>query len=161
MNHVQEKTMKSLNNYYMELAYKEALKAYKNREVPVGCVVVCGDKVVGKGHNKRERNNLAISHAEVVAINKANKKMKTWRLDDCRLYVTLEPCPMCAGAIIQARIKEVYFTAIDLKNGAAGSIINMFDFDFSHKVNLIKLDDNNQSSNLIKQFFKEVRTNKK
>lgn len=149
--------MKLSNNDYMELAYLEALKAYKKGEVPVGCVIVCNNKVIAKGYNKREKSNLAISHAEIEAINKANKKLKSWRLDECQLYVTLEPCPMCAGAIIQARIKEVYYTALDLKNGAAGSIINVFDSNFSHKVSIERLNDNDKSSNLLKTFFKKLR----
>lgn len=157
MSQDQEKIMKLSNNDYMELAYLEALKAYKKGEVPVGCVIVCNNKVIAKGYNKREKSNLAISHAEIEAINKANKKLKSWRLDECQLYVTLEPCPMCAGAIIQARIKEVYYTALDLKNGAAGSIINVFDSNFSHKVSIERLNDNDKSSNLLKTFFKKLR----
>jgi len=157
MNQDQEELMKSQNNYFLELAYLEALKAYKKGEVPVGCVIVCNNKVVSKGHNRREKTNFATSHAEIEAINKANKKLKSWRLDDCQLYVTLEPCPMCAGAIIQARIGKVYYAASDLKNGAAGSIINVFDERFSHKVEVNQIDDNNKSSQLLKDFFKNLR----
>lgn len=160
MNQDQEKTMKLSNNYYMELAYLEALKAFEKGEVPVGAVIVCNNKVIAKGHNKREKNQLVTSHAEMIVIKKANKKLKSWRLDNCSLYITLEPCPMCAGAIIQSRIANVYYSATDLKSGVASSIINMFELPFNHKVNIKQVDDDNKSSNLLKSFFKKVRENK-
>lgn len=145
---------------YLDLAYEEALKAYKKGEVPVGAVVVKDGKVIAKAHNNREKNQKFYGHAEFLAMKKASKKLKSWRLDNLELYVTLEPCAMCAGAIIQSRIKNLYFTTRDLKTGASGSIIDLFDLKLGYKVNVYKLDDGNRSENLIKDFFKTIRKNK-
>lgn len=142
---------------FMEMAYLEALKAYKKDEVPVGAIVVCNNKVVAKAHNLRETKQIINGHAEFLAMQKASKKLKTWRLSDCDLYVTLEPCAMCAGAMIQARIKNCYYSTKDLKTGVAGSIIDLFEIPFNHKVNVIKLDDNGRSEQLLKSFFKKLR----
>lgn len=146
-----------MDKKYMELAYKEALKAYKKGEVPVGAVIVCNDKVIARAHNLRETKQLVHGHAESLAIEKASKKLKTWRLNECDLYVTLEPCAMCAGTIIQARIANVYYAARDLKTGVAGSIIDLFEIPFNHKVNVVRVDDDNKSEELLKKFFKELR----
>ena len=141
----------------MKMALKEARKALKKDEVPIGAVIVRDDKVVAKAHNLRETNNLATSHAEILAIQKANKKLKSWRLDSCTLYVTIEPCPMCAGAIIQSRIKEVVYGARDLKAGAHSSVLNLFELPFNHKVNVKSGILEAESANIISQFFKNLR----
>ena len=142
----------------MELAYKEALKAYEKREIPVGCVIVKDDQVIAKAHNLRETKNLVLAHAEMLAINKANKKLNSWRLDDCDIYITLEPCPMCLGAIIQARIKNLYFGAYDKKTGALGSVFNMCDFKFNHELNYQGGILEEKCSKIIKDFFKTLRS---
>ena len=98
------------NEKYLKIAYKEALKAYKKGDIPVGCVIVKKNKIVAKAYNKKEKNNIATYHAEILAINKACKKLKTWHLDDCILYTTMEPCIMCSGAIIQSRIKKIVYS---------------------------------------------------
>ena len=150
-----------MNNKYMELAYKEALKAYKKGEVPVGAVIVCNDQVIAKAHNLRETKQIFDGHAEFLAMQKASKKLKTWRLNECDLYITLEPCPMCAGAIIQARINNVYYATKDLKSGVAGSIIDLFEIPFNHKVNVVQVDDKEKSEKLLKDFFKNLRQKNK
>lgn len=142
----------------MELAYREALKAYEKEEIPVGCVIVKNDQVIAKAHNLRETKNLVLAHAEMLAINKANKKLNSWRLDDCDIYITLEPCPMCLGAIIQARIKNLYFGAYDKKTGALGSVFNMCDFKFNHELNYQGGILEEKCSKIIKDFFKTLRS---
>jgi len=148
------------NEYYMKEALKEAKKAYKIGEIPVGAIIVYNDQIIARGYNKREKNQSTISHAELEAIKKANKKIGSWRLEDCILYVTLEPCAMCAGAIIQARIKEVYYSAKDPKTGALGSVINLFDHKFNHQVLYHGGLLEEQSKNLIQSFFKDLRNSK-
>ena len=110
---------------YMKEAYKLAIKAQNEGEVPVGAVIVYQDKIIARGYNRRKKDETTDSHAEMVAIKKANKKIGSWRLEDCDLYVTLEPCPMCAGAIVQARIRNVYYGAKDTKAGAFGSVFDL------------------------------------
>ena len=139
------------------MALKEAKKAMKKNEVPIGAVIVCNDKVIAKAHNMREKHNLATSHAEILAIQKANKKLKSWRLDSCTLYVTIEPCPMCAGAIIQSRLKNVVYGANDLKAGAHSSVLNLFDYSFNHKVNVESGVMEEESADIISNFFKRLR----
>ena len=145
----------------MKMALKEANKAFKKNEVPIGAIIVKDDKVIARAHNMREKNNLATSHAEILVIEKANKKLKSWRLDSCTLYVTIEPCPMCAGAIIQSRIKEVVYGARDLKAGAHASALNLFEIPFNHKVNVKSGVLEVESANIISQFFKNLRKSKK
>lgn len=145
------------NNKYMKMALKEAKKAMKKNEVPIGAVIVRDNKVIAKAHNLRESNNLATSHAEILAIQKANKKIKSWRLDSCTLYVTIEPCPMCAGAIIQSRIKKVVYGARDLKAGAHSSVLNLFDLPFNHKVIVENGVLEEESATIISEFFKKLR----
>jgi tRNA(adenine34) deaminase len=142
---------------YMKMALKEARKALKKNEVPIGAVIVRDNKVIAKAHNLREKNNLATSHAEILVIQKANKKLKSWRLDSCTLYVTIEPCPMCAGAIIQSRIKNVVYGARDLKAGAHASVLNLFELPFNHKVSVEFGVMEEESADIIKQFFKKLR----
>lgn len=147
-------------NKYMKAALNEAKKAYALNEVPVGAVIVKDDKVIARAHNLREKTNNAISHAEVLCINKACKKLKSWRLEGCTMYVTLEPCLMCAGALTQSRIDKVVIGAMDPKNGCVGSKSNVLDIDMTHKVECeYKLED--ECSNILKEFFKELRQTKK
>ena len=146
---------------FMEEAYKEALKAYEKNEVPIGCVIVKDGVIIARAHNLREKNNLSTSHSEILCIEKACKKLKSWRLDGCEMYVTLEPCLMCAGAITQARIKKIYIGAMDKKNGCVGSITNVFlDINTTHKVEF-QYDIKTKYSQIISDFFKELRVAKK
>lgn len=145
---------------YMREALKEAKKAYKINEIPVGCVIVSNDKIIARGYNKRESNNQATDHAEIIAIRKASKKLNSWRLDECKMYITLEPCVMCSGAIIQSRIKGVIYGAKDYRFGCHDSIINLFDVDFNHKVNIKGSILEEECSKLISNFFKELREKK-
>jgi len=145
---------------YMKIALKEAKKAYKKGEVPIGAVVVNNGKVISKGHNLREKSNKATAHAEIIAIEKANKKMKSWRLDTCSIYVTIEPCPMCAGAIIQSRLKQVIYGAPEYKTGSHKSITNLFDQPFNHKVEVISGVMEKECGNIITNFFQKLRTKK-
>ena len=145
---------------YMREALKEAKKAYKINEIPVGCVIVYNDKIIARGYNKRESNNQATDHAEIIAIRKASKKLNSWRLDECKMYITLEPCVMCSGAIIQSRIKDVIYGAKDYRFGCHDSIIKLFDVDFNHKVNIKGSILEEECSKLISNFFKELREKK-
>ncbi|MCR4611316.1 MAG: nucleoside deaminase [Lachnospiraceae bacterium] len=144
---------------YMSMAYKEAERAFEEGDVPIGCIIVNEDgKVVGKAYNRRNRDGSTTSHAEILAIQQACKKCGDWRLEDCEMYVTLEPCPMCAGAILQARMKKVYIGATNSKAGCAGSVINLLQMDgFNHKVEVEKGLMGDQCSILIKEFFEELR----
>lgn len=145
----------------MNLALKEAKKAYKKLEVPIGAVIVKDGKIVARAHNLREKKQSSLAHAEILAIKKACEKLESWRLDGAELYVTLEPCAMCAGAITQARIKKVYFGAKDEKNGCVGSIANIFDdIKTTHKVEYEYIE-NKECSDILSNFFKELRTIKK
>lgn len=147
---------------FMKLAIKEAKKAYLKDEVPIGCVIVKDGKVVAKAHNTRQKDNLVTSHCELLAIKKLEKKLNDWQLVDCSLFVTLEPCPMCAGAIYQARIKNVYFGAYDLKQGALGSSFNLYDIkslNFHPFIHGGILED--ECKELLQSFFKEKRIKNK
>lgn len=141
----------------MREALKEAKKAYLLGEVPVGAVIVYENKIIARGHNTREIKQSVLGHAEINAIQKASKKIGSWRLEDCDIYVTLEPCPMCSGAIIQSRIKNLYYGATDPKTGACGSVLNLFENPFNHKVNVIGGVLEDECSRIIKDFFKELR----
>ena len=142
---------------YMREALKEAQKALAIEEVPVGCVIVYNDKIIARGYNKRETANLSTAHAEVITINKACKKLNSWRLEDCTLYVTLEPCVMCAGAIIQSRIPRVVYGAYDYRFGAHKSLINLFDVKMNHTVSLTSGVLEEECSKIIKDFFNDLR----
>ena len=143
---------------YIKLALAEAHRAYKKGEVPVGAVIIKDGKIISQAHNLRERKQNALYHAEILAIKRACRKLKTWRLTGCDLYVTLEPCPMCAGAILQARISNVYFGAFDPKGGACGSVINVLEADkFNHNVNVVGGIMEQECGGIIKQFFRERR----
>ncbi|MDP4180370.1 MAG: tRNA adenosine(34) deaminase TadA [Bacillota bacterium] len=147
-----------IHEKFMKQAYNEALKAYKKLETPVGAVIVLDGKIIARGHNKRESNQDPTLHAEIIAIKKAAKKLGSWRLTDCDMYVTLEPCPMCAGALIQSRIRNLFFGAFDPKAGAAGSVINILALEkFNHKVEVINGIMEDECSKILKDFFKELR----
>lgn len=147
----------------MELALEEANKALKQDEVPIGAIVVDPDgKVIGKGYNRRELDQDATQHAEMIAIREACKNIGLWRLIDCSLFVTLEPCPMCAGAIINSRIKDVYFGAMDPKAGACGSVVDLFSVEkFNHHPHVIRGLFQEKSSQMLKDFFREIRKKQK
>ena len=143
---------------YLELALAEAKKAYKKGEVPIGAVIVRDGKVLSRAFNLRESRQNALYHAEILAIKRACRKLKSWRLIGCDLYVTLEPCPMCAGAIKEARISNVFFGAYDPKGGACGSVIDVLEADkFCHNVNVVGGIMEAECGGIIKQFFRERR----
>ena len=141
----------------MTQALKLAHEAFLDGEVPVGAVVVKGQKIVGEGRNRREKSKNALAHAEIEAINEACKTLHGWRLWECDIYVTLEPCPMCAGAIINARINNVFFGAYDEKNGAAGSVTNLFLLKGSYKPQYTGGIKEDESKELLQKFFKKLR----
>ena len=146
---------------FMKEAIKEAKKAYQKLEIPVGAVIVKDGKIISRGHNLKETKTDTTKHAEIIAIQKASKKLNAWRLIDCEMYVTLEPCAMCAGAIINSRIKKLYIGTMDEKTGAVGSVLNLFeDFTFNHKVEVEKGIMQDECKNMLKQFFKELRESK-
>ena len=143
---------------FMKEALKEAKKAYDKLEVPVGAIIVKDGKIIARAHNLKETRFDTTNHAEIIAIQKASKKLKSWRLLDCEMYVTLEPCSMCAGAIINSRIKKVYIGANDEKTGAVGSVLNLFeDYKFNHKVEFEKGIMKEDCENILKDFFKNLR----
>ncbi len=147
---------------FMKAALKEAQKAYDKLEVPVGCVIVKDGKIIAKAHNQKESKNDTTKHAEILAIQKASKKLGSWRLLDCEMYVTLEPCSMCAGAIINSRIKKIYIGTNDEKTGACGSVLNLLkDYKFNHTVELEIGLMKNECEKILKDFFKELRKLKK
>lgn len=151
-----------MENIFMNEALKEAKKAYKKMEVPVGCVIVKDGKIIAKAHNQKETKIDTTKHAEILAIQKASKKLNSWRLTDCQMYVTLEPCSMCAGAIINSRIEKVYIGTMDKKTGACGSVLNLFkDYTFNHKVELETGIMQKECEEILKVFFKELRKSKK
>lgn len=143
---------------YMELAIKEALKAQKNGDIPVGAIIVKDGKVIAKAYNKKEKNKCPTEHAEILAIKKASKKLKTWRLDDCILYVTMEPCLMCAGAMVQSRIKKVVYGVENSKFGFAGSIDNILNNkNMNHTIEIEKKICEKEIIKILKEFFKDKR----
>ena len=149
-------------NKFMKQALKEAKKAYEKLEVPVGAVIVKDGKIIARAHNLKETKTDTTKHAEILAIQKASKKLESWRLLDCEMYITLEPCSMCAGAIINSRINKIYIGALDEKTGAAGSVLNLFeDYKFNHKVEVEKGVMQEECENILKDFFKMLRKYKK
>ena len=146
---------------YMKLALKEAKKAYDKKEIPVGAVIVKDNKIIARAHNVKEEKNDTTKHAEIIAIQKASKKLNAWRLTGCEMYVTLEPCSMCAGALIQSRISKVYIGTMDYKTGACGSVLNLLkDYEFNHKVEMEKDILQEDCEKILKDFFKELRKSK-
>ena len=145
----------------MKEALKEAKKAYEKKEIPVGAVIVKDNKIIARAHNIKEEKNDTTKHAEILAIQKASKKLNSWRLNDCIMYVTLEPCSMCAGALIQSRIKKVCIGTMDKKTGACGSILNLLeDFKFNHKVEIETGIMQKECEEILKDFFKILRKDK-
>lgn len=146
---------------YMNAAIKEAKKAGALGEVPIGCVIVYQDKIIGRGYNRRTIDQNVLSHAEIIAIKKACKKIGDWRLEECTMYVTLEPCPMCAGAVVQARIPKVVIGCMNPKAGCAGSVLDMLHEEgFNHQVDTVIGIREEECSLMLKEFFKELRKKK-
>jgi len=149
------------NELYMREAYKEALKALKKNEVPIGCVIVCNDKIIARAHNLRNSKKNSLYHAEVLAIHKACKKTRKWILDDCTLYVTMEPCVMCAGSILQARIKKVVYGIPQNRYGCVGTLMNLFtDYEFNNTPQVEKGIMEAEIKQLVNDFFCDLRKNK-
>ena len=143
---------------YMKKALLQAQRAYELGEVPIGCVIVYEGKIIGRGYNRRNTDKNTLCHAEITAIKKASKAMKDWRLEGCTMYVTLEPCPMCAGACVQARIDRVVIGCMSPKSGCAGSVINLLQMDeFNHKVEITKDVLHDECSSILTKFFEELR----
>ena len=153
--------MESSAEFFMRSAIELAKEASKEGEVPVGAVIVKEGKIIATGRNRRELGKNALYHAEIEAIDMACKELNSWRLLGCDLYVTLEPCPMCAGSIINSRIERVFFGAKDLKAGSCGSVINLFDLPYNHKPELFGGVLEEETSMILSEFFKNLRKNKK
>lgn len=146
---------------FMKEAIRQAKKAYALREVPIGCVIVHEGKIIARGYNRRNTDNSTISHAEMNAIRKASRKLGDWRLEGCTLYVTLEPCQMCAGAIVQARIDKVVIGSMNPKAGCAGSVLNLLQMEgFNHKVEMEQGVLEEECSSMLSGFFRELRESK-
>ena len=154
--------MQTIDEKYMKEAIRQAKKAYAIGEVPIGCVIVYEDKVIGRGYNRRTIDKNTLSHAELNAIRKASKKMGDWRLEGCTMYVTLEPCQMCSGAIVQSRMSRVVVGCMNPKAGCAGSVLNLLNMEeFNHQVELTTGVLEEECSQMMKTFFKELRESKK
>jgi len=150
------------DEYFMKLALQEAEKALEIGEVPIGAIVVYDNEVIASGYNLRETSQTTLSHAELIAIDVANKKIGSWRLERCTLYVTLEPCAMCAGAIVQSRIPRVVYGASDPKSGCAGTLMNLLEeARFNHQVEVKRGILEMESSSMLRAFFKQLRRKKK
>ena len=153
-----EEKQKKIDEKFMRLALKEAEKAFQHHEVPIGCVIVRKNRVLSKERNRRNTMKSAIAHAEIIAISEACQKIDDWRLEDCTLYVTLEPCQMCTGAIIQARIPRVVIGCMNPKAGCAGSVINLLQMDaFMHKSEITYNILESECSGMLSDFFKDLR----
>lgn len=147
---------------YMKEAIRQAQKAYALKEVPIGCVIVYEEKIIARGYNRRNTDKNTLSHAELNAIKKASKKLGDWRLEGCTMYVTLEPCQMCAGALVQSRIDKVVIGCMNQKAGCAGSVLNLLKVEgFNHKVEIEKGVLEEECSRMLSEFFKELRKEKK
>ncbi len=147
---------------FMKEAIRQAKKAYLLEEVPIGCVIVQDGKIIARGYNRRNIDKNTLSHAELIAIKKAAKKLGDWRLEGCTMYVTLEPCQMCAGAMMQARLTEAVIGCMNPKAGCAGSVLNILEMDgFNHKVQVTRGVLEEQCSNMLSQFFRELRQKRK
>ena len=146
---------------YMSAALAQAVKAYKIKEVPIGCVIVHDNKIIARGYNRRNTDKTTLGHAEITAIRRASKVLGDWRLEECTMYVTLEPCQMCAGAIVQARIDKVVIGSMNPKAGCAGSVLNLLEMDgFNHKVEVERGVLEEECSTMLSGFFKELRMEK-
>ena len=152
----------NIDEYYMNEALKQAKKAKKINEVPIGCVIVHNGKIIARGYNRRNTDKSTLAHAEIIAIRKAGKTIGDWRLEDCVMYVTLEPCPMCAGAIVQARIPRVVMGTMNSKAGCAGSVINILQLEkLNHQVEIETGILQEECAAILSGFFKEMREKKK
>ncbi len=151
----------TIDEEFMYLAIEQAKSAYKIKEVPIGAVVIKDGEVVGAGYNRRETGKNALYHAEIIAIDEACRKLGGWRLWQCELYVTMEPCPMCAGAILNSRLKRVVYGCEDKKAGSVRSVINLFDLPYNHKPECTGGVLSDECSELLSDFFRELRKNKK
>lgn len=152
----------NLDEKFMKQALKQAKKAYELDEVPIGCVIVYQDKIIARGYNRRNTDKMTLSHAELIAIRKASRKMGDWRLEGCTMYVTLEPCQMCAGALVQSRIDRVVIGCMNPKAGCAGSVMNLLEVQrFNHQVEVTSGVLMEECSNLISSFFRELRKTRK
>jgi tRNA(adenine34) deaminase len=152
------KSQESQKNKFMKSALREAEKAFIKDEVPVGAVVVYQNKIIARAHNLREKNQSFHAHAEFLAMMKATKKIGSWRLEDCDVYVTMEPCPMCAGAMIQARIKHLYYGTKDPKAGGVDSVVQLLEVPFNHHIEVESGIMAEESQKIVKDFFKKLRT---
>ena len=147
---------------YMKAAIVQAKKAYALGEVPIGCVIVQNEKIIARGYNRRNTDKLTLAHAELAAIRKASKRTGDWRLEDCTMYVTLEPCQMCAGAIVQSRMQKVVIGAWNPKAGCAGSVLNLLQMpQFNHQVEIVSGVFERECAQLLSDFFQELREKKK
>ena len=154
--------MQSTDEKYMKEAVRQAKKAYALDETPIGCVIVYQDKIIGRGYNRRTIDKNTLAHAELIAIRKASRKMGDWRLEGCTMYVTLEPCQMCAGAIVQSRMTRVVVGCMNPKAGCAGSVLNLLQMaEFNHQAELTTGVLAEECSQMMKSFFKKLRENKK
>lgn len=146
----------------MREALKQAMRAYKQEEVPIGCVIVYDGEIIARAYNKRNMKRNPLAHAEILAINKAAKVLEDWRLEECTMYITLEPCQMCAGAIVQARIPKVVIGSMNPKAGCAGSVLNLLDIaKFNHQVEIVKGVMEEECTKMLQDFFKQLRQKKK
>lgn len=154
--------MDSMDEKFMKEAIRQARKAYALNETPIGCVIVYEGKIIGRGYNRRNTDKNTLAHAEITAIRKASRKIGDWRLEGCTLYVTLEPCPMCAGAIVQSRMDRVVVGCMNPKAGCAGSVLNVLQTEgFNHQAELTTGVCQEECSGMMKSFFKELRQAKK
>ena len=154
--------LEKMQKKYMRTALQQAKKALLLGEVPIGCVIVFEDKIIARGYNRRNTDKNTLAHAEITAIRRASKKIGDWRLEDCTLYVTLEPCQMCSGAIVQARIPQVVIGCMNPKAGCAGSILNLLQMpEFNHQVQVTRGVLEEECSMILKQFFKDLRIRNK
>ena len=154
--------MQSPEEKFMKAAIREAKKAYALEEVPIGCVIVREEKIIARGYNRRNTDKNTLAHAELSAIKKASKKCGDWRLEDCTMYVTLEPCQMCAGAIVQSRMKKVVIAAMNPKAGCAGSVLNLLQMaEFNHQVEIQRGVLQEECSAMLSEFFRELREKRK
>ncbi|SFS02719.1 tRNA(adenine34) deaminase [Anaeromicropila populeti] len=151
-----------MDEKFMREALKQAKKAYKLEEVPIGCVITMNEKIIARSYNKRNSKKNPLAHAEIMAINKASKIVGDWRLEECTMYVTLEPCQMCAGAIVQARIPRVVIASMNPKAGCAGSVLNLLQVErFNHQVEITNGVLEEECTALLQEFFRELRVKKK
>lgn len=158
MNHSLKMPEPDIAEKYMREALKQAKKAYQLGEVPIGCVIVSHDKIIGRGYNRRNTDKSTLSHAEITAIKKASRAAGDWRLEDCTLYVTLEPCQMCSGAIVQARIPQVVIGCMNPKAGCAGSVLNILQMqEFNHQVQILSGVLETECSSMLTTFFQQLR----